>query len=1042
MKPLKLAFSGLHSYRQEQQIDFAELAGYGLFGIFGPTGAGKSTILDAITLALFGNVERAERGKRGILNQQEDRLQVSFTFEIGGKIYRVERQYTREGSDPFSLRARYARLLALDGAGKITEVIASTPSEVDSQIIKVLGLRKEDFTRAVVLPQGKFDEFLKLSGGERAKMLEYIFCLEPYGEELAEKAKKVLGHCEQRLANIAAEEAGMGDASEQAVAAARGAVQEEERILRDREKECSAVRQQWEQMEELRKQYEKLQQAKNKMYVLQAELPAMEKCRRELELATKAEPLRQDLTREQELALELRECGKLLEQARLLEKESEARWRRVQEQLEQAEREKEKERPLWEDRLLKVKGAVERAAERTKLLEELKKQEMALEELRKSMALVSAKLEDKRNYVAELRGRQKELTDLWLSMTIPPEEKDRLENAARILSLLEDREKQAVLWEKKYREGRLRLQKEFQSLVQLVRKRLPGAAFTPETDMGLLVEGVIKEVEEKIDSLRLAREQILLTQQAVALAAVLRAGEPCPVCGSREHPRPARTGENSAKLEALTRELEKAEKELAEARQWREEVLRANRALEVLYRTLEENILPERDRLQAEITDLAATFSRLAGGQSREQILRLLEQMRQAEKQLAELGRHRNRLEKEIEEIEAQVRELEEQVQSLQIKESALKVEMSFRRAREAELQEAIRRVAGDRDPAVLQRAIEQKMADLESRINQYRREKDAAWAELTEAQKRVTALESRLITLQREEEELKRRIEQKLVVAGFDTRSSALSALRDEEERRALAIRLEDFEHRLYAVGQEIRELEEALDGRPFDPAAWESLKVRMEELERDLQTHRARLAVRQNELERLEKNHRRWLALQEEKQKVARRRELADTLRRLLSGRKFVEFLAEEQLKAMALEASRRLGSLTGQRYALELDDKNEFILRDDFNGGQRRPVSTLSGGETFLASLSLALALSAQLQLKGRYPLGFFFLDEGFGTLDAEKLEVVMQSLEKLRLGECLVGVISHVRELRERMPVYLEVIPPGPDGSGSRVRLVRN
>jgi hypothetical protein len=123
------------------------------------------------------------------------------------------------------------------------------------------------------------------------------------------------------------------------------------------------------------------------------------------------------------------------------------------------------------------------------------------------------------------------------------------------------------------------------------------------------------------------------------------------------------------------------------------------------------------------------------------------------------------------------------------------------------------------------------------------------------------------------------------------------------------------------------------------------------------------------------------------------------------------------------------------------LELADECEFVIRDDFNGCQRRPVSTLSGGETFLTSLALALALSSKIQLKGQ-PLGFFFLDEGFGTLDAEKLDLVIGALEKLHDRERMVGIISHVKELKERLPRYLEVTPATQDGQGSRLALHHN
>ncbi|MDT2238581.1 SbcC/MukB-like Walker B domain-containing protein [Paenibacillus larvae] len=111
----------------------------------------------------------------------------------------------------------------------------------------------------------------------------------------------------------------------------------------------------------------------------------------------------------------------------------------------------------------------------------------------------------------------------------------------------------------------------------------------------------------------------------------------------------------------------------------------------------------------------------------------------------------------------------------------------------------------------------------------------------------------------------------------------------------------------------------------------------------------------------------------------------------------------------------------------------------MRDDGAGGVRRPVSTLSGGETFLTSLALALALSAQIQLKGQYPLEFFFLDEGFGTLDPELLDMVVTALEKLHTDKLSVGVISHVPELRARLARKLVIHPAEPLGRGSRIEL---
>lgn len=122
------------------------------------------------------------------------------------------------------------------------------------------------------------------------------------------------------------------------------------------------------------------------------------------------------------------------------------------------------------------------------------------------------------------------------------------------------------------------------------------------------------------------------------------------------------------------------------------------------------------------------------------------------------------------------------------------------------------------------------------------------------------------------------------------------------------------------------------------------------------------------------------------------------------------------------------------------LAKDKDCEFVIRDDYNGGNRRMINSLSGGEVFMTSLALALALPSKIQLRGKYPLGFFFLDEGFGSLDEEKLDKVMNALEKLHDRNRMAGVISHVREMRERLSRYLEVVAAGEDGSGSEVLTV--
>ncbi|MBP3964176.1 SbcC/MukB-like Walker B domain-containing protein [Paenibacillus lignilyticus] len=196
---------------------------------------------------------------------------------------------------------------------------------------------------------------------------------------------------------------------------------------------------------------------------------------------------------------------------------------------------------------------------------------------------------------------------------------------------------------------------------------------------------------------------------------------------------------------------------------------------------------------------------------------------------------------------------------------------------------------------------------------------------------------------------------------------------------------------------------------------------------------------AKAERDMDELKAKQERWNGLEAKRLEMEQLCGRLKSLQTVFRGNAFVEYVAEEQLVQVCRAASERLSFLTKRRYALEVDSGGGFVIRDDANGGIRRPVSTLSGGETFLASLALALALSGQIQLRGKYPLQFFFLDEGFGTLDPELLDTVITALEKLHNDTLSVGVISHVPELRARLPRRLIVTPSEPSGRGSRVEL---
>ena len=189
MRPLQLKLKGINSYREEQVIDFETLTSQGLFGIFGPTGSGKSTILDAMTLALYAKLPR---DTKNFINTNETTASVSFLFSITTdrtRKYLAERSFRYHNNTYTStVRNTTGRLIVCDGENET--VLADKPTEVTAECIRLLGLTSEDFMRTVVLPQGQFSEFLHLKNKERRIMLQRIFHLEKYGIELTSKISR------------------------------------------------------------------------------------------------------------------------------------------------------------------------------------------------------------------------------------------------------------------------------------------------------------------------------------------------------------------------------------------------------------------------------------------------------------------------------------------------------------------------------------------------------------------------------------------------------------------------------------------------------------------------------------------------------------------------------------------------------------------------------------------------------------------------------------------------------------------------------------
>ena len=273
MKPLFLSIEGLQSFQEKQEIDFEKIGRDGLFGIFGPTGSGKSTIIDGMTLALYGNIIRFKNNSSSeakdyfdieAINKNSQEAKVNFKFKVGENIYRVERSY-KIGKKSGKL-SKTAVLFKTENSEEIK--IAENYKEIYKEVKEnILGLTLEDFTRSVVLPQGNFSQFLKLTGTEKRDMLERIFNLEKYGDILSKKANAYKYNLESQLKNLDIELSAIGFNEEELNKQTEEfkILEKETENLKKEEKELKAEIQEMEEIRTLEENISKFQKQKDEL---------------------------------------------------------------------------------------------------------------------------------------------------------------------------------------------------------------------------------------------------------------------------------------------------------------------------------------------------------------------------------------------------------------------------------------------------------------------------------------------------------------------------------------------------------------------------------------------------------------------------------------------------------------------------------------------------------------------------------------------------------------------------------------------------------
>lgn len=1002
MRPIRLEITGLQSFSKKQIVDFDALTTLGLFGIFGETGSGKSTILDAMIFAIFDEIPRTmgSKGKniRPCLNQDSDILEVYFKFALGKDIFEITRCYkkkfSRKGEEKFE---QSNPILILNG-----DVIADTVKNVEGKINEFFGISVNDFTRSVVLPQGKFSEFLKLKGADKMTMLENIFDLERYGTKMSEKIKVRNNKLKEEITSLENQIKGKGDCSLETInnlKATLATKEEEYNNLLSSKKELS---QEYSELKELKILFEKLESYTYELQRLDLDKEDINLCKNILtkhEVAQSFKSVIDEITNLKESIFNNQ--NNLLKSKSTLENLNSAL-----ENLKEQEREKqiELDKLILELNNLKVDYTE---------LDNLRKGDQYIRSLKFKEKLLEETLIDSNSISSNLKSLYEKLKVDNLSLE---SENNNLQNLEKIdkdkLISLEDEIKKLnadikLLEEKLKEKNKLEVEiKEDNSLK---------ISITAELENCLIQ---IKNINQQH-----------LESKAFEISKNLIHGESCPVCGSKDHPNPAKEIQNidTSILDELSKNKERLEKSILEID------TKLNYRLEKLS---ELNRLDNIDILKSalkikenNINDLKVKEKEILENEKElnNKISTLKSNIKNSSSNITQKENDLNKLKEKLTLYEKEILEERENISLLKLESDSLEF-ISSRKTLLENMDKEYREVFN-------------KKENLDISLRGVRDNIFKDFNAIQTLSLEVISLEEKNNHLKDSYNDKKEWLKIEATKNGFLSIEDILNHILENSKINILKDKISSYEIDSIRYQSLKDEVMKSIDNRVFNKDRWSELEEKLEGLTIKENNLFKEITEHRGDLNRLEQLALESKELLEKIDKLILKQDDIITLQKKFEGRKFVKFLARKKLDYIAYEASKRLQKITRGRYILTVDNNCDFNIVDAFNSNFTRECSTLSGGETFIVSLVLALALSSQLQLKGKIQLEFFFLDEGFGTLDATLLDRVIEILEEIRWKDAMkIGIISHVEDLKIRIPRRLEVTPAVPGESGSIIKLI--
>ncbi len=1009
MKPINITISAFGPYAGTQVIDFTELGERTFFLIHGPTGSGKTTILDAICFALYGDTSGAERKGEQMRSGHADLTEpteITFDFAIGADTFRIlrcpEQERPKKRGEGITTMPANATLWKRTGVADDAEegaVLASGWSKVTEVVEKLLGFKSSQFRQVVMLPQGDFRRLLTADSKERQAIMEILFRTEFYRrieESLKESAKKLQAEIEQLTNQKAWVLQNAGAATrEELEHQYRANLEQQAEVQKNIEKCRAALKEAQTRLEAGRQVREKLK-----------EKEGAEKALKELEQnAGEIEAKRSELTRAN------RAAGLVDAENLLVTRQQEADTAATH--LENKKFIKNEAASACENAVKELAAEEEKGPEREAAGREVARLE-ALTEKVAALAETSRAVSGAEKKAREADTGQRSAQDSLEAVRKSIEEKAAAYTEAKTTA------DQAAALEAACRAAE-QISNKRQSLEEF-RRELAKAqkSYT-------LAENKHRQAEARHIA---AREELAVLQekwnkgQAAILAGGLTKGEPCPVCGSMDHPNPAAPGASlpsEANLKARQKYVVDLEAVLNKARDEFSDI-----------KTVKSTAQSRTGDLEKEL------------GENANIDLAVLQ---------AKVGKARELWSEACQALET-VSALEDAIKKLKEREEAaiIKLESCKKEYQKAYTDlEAARAVLRERESSVpddLREAKALSKAQLEAR-----QKKDKLMANFELAKKAADGAKQALAVAEAAEKEAlanwqaavklaedeMRSFQKRLESAGFDSLEDYQKARKTPEEIQKMESGIKGFDESLHAARDRLARAAGAAEGLvepDLDKLALAEAEARKEHDQLLIKEGQLQTQVKEGDksLKKLQELEGLLKGLEDQYLVLGRLSEVANGRNKY--GLTFQRFVLGALLDDVTIAATERLKLMSRGRYHLqrttELSRRNaagglDLEVFDTYTGAARN-VATLSGGETFLASLSLALGLADVVQsYSGGIHLDTIFVDEGFGTLDPESLDFAMRALIDLQKGGRLVGIISHVPELKERIDARLEVQP---------------